>query len=110
MIDLPDQSMEVLCANLKGYQAIKAYLTHLFHPSSTEESFPLLALDLDEQYQESTELVQTLYRLINQQLQLPVKIELIVLDEKSPLANSIVQHNTPFYIRETLHDLRSLFD
>jgi hypothetical protein len=111
MIDLPEHSMEVLCASLKGYNAIKkAYLTHLFHPSSTEESFPLLALELDERNLESTELVQTLYRLINQQLQLPVKIELIVLDEMSPLANSIVKHNTPFYIRETINDFRSMFD
>ncbi|MGM0838026.1 MAG: enhanced serine sensitivity protein SseB C-terminal domain-containing protein [Bacillota bacterium] len=111
MIDLPEQSMEVLCANLKDYNAIKkAYLTHLFHPSSAEQSFPLLALELDEQSQGSTELVQTLYRLINQQLQLPIKIELIVLDEMSPLASSIVQHNRPFYIRETLQDLKCMFD
>lgn len=111
MIDLPEQSMEVLCATLKDYNSIKkAYLTYLFHPSSAEQCFPLLALELDEKYQESTELVQTLYRLIDQQLQLPIKIELIVLDEMSPLSNSIVQHNKPFYIRETLHDLRSMFD
>ena len=111
MMDLPEQAMEVLCANLKGYNTIKkAYLTHLFHPSSAKLSFPLLALELDEQNQERAELVQTLYRLIDQELQLPIKIELIVLDETSPLANSIVQHNRPFYIRETLHDLRSMFD
>jgi hypothetical protein len=111
MMDLPEQAMEVLCANLKGYNTInKAYLTHLFHPSSAEQTFPLLALELDEQSQGSTELVQTLYRLINQQFQLPIKIELIVLDEMSPLANSIVQHNKPFYIRDTLNNLRSMFD
>lgn len=111
MMDFSEQAMEVLCENLRGYKAIKkAYLTHLFHPSSAEQTFPLLALELDKQSLGSTELVQTIYRLINQQLQLPVKIELIVLDESSPLANSIVKHNKPFYIRETLHDLRSMFD
>ncbi|MCA1318360.1 enhanced serine sensitivity protein SseB C-terminal domain-containing protein [Bacillus tianshenii] len=111
MIDLPEQAMEVLCALLKGYNTIKkAYLTHLFHPSFAGQSFPLLALELHENNQEGTELVQTLYDVLNQQLQLPIKIELIVLDEISPLANSIVQHNKPFYMRETLNDLRSMFD
>ena len=111
MVELPEQAMEVLRTNLKGYQVIKkAYLTHLFHPSSTEHSFPLLALELDERNQEPTELVQTLYHLINQQLQLTYKIELIVLDQMSPLADSIVKHNKPFYIRETIQELRSMFD
>jgi hypothetical protein len=109
-VELPEGTMDSLLNILKPYKSIKkAYLTHLFNPSVTEQPIPLIALELAEE-KAGLEMIKDLYKSINQQLKLPAKIELIALDVTFPLANSIIEHTKPFYTRETIDDLRSMFN
>ncbi|WP_210367048.1 hypothetical protein [Bacillus sp. REN3] len=38
------------------------------------------------------------------------QIEAMILDEVFPLASSIVEHTRPFYFRESVDELRTMFD
>jgi hypothetical protein len=111
MIDFPEESMNLICSTLKQYEAIKkAYFTHLYDPSSTGHPIPLIALELEEGEQAGSELVDILYTTVNQQLQSQAIIEWMVLNEIIPLSHSITTHSKPFYTRQAIDDLRSMFN
>lgn len=111
IVDFPETSFIVLRTCLQEfYYIMKAYLINIYNPSASEPLFPLLGIEIDVQDQgELLDLVNQLNKKVNQQLQVQPQIEVMVLDEILPLTNSIVDHTKPFYIRETQHDLESMF-
>jgi len=106
MEELPEEVMDVLRTCLKKFPSVKkAYLVNLFDPSAAGPAFPLLAVEV-EAVEEG--LVRELFGAINHQAE--PQIEVMILDEGFPLAASIVEHTRPFYFRESVDELRTLFD
>ncbi|WP_210367735.1 enhanced serine sensitivity protein SseB C-terminal domain-containing protein [Bacillus sp. REN3] len=106
MEELPEEAMDVLRTCLRNFPTVKkAYLVNLFDPVVADPAFPLLAVEV-EAVEEG--LVGELFGAINHQAEL--QIEVMILDEGFPLARSIVEHTRPFYFRESVDELRTLFD
>ncbi|WP_210367743.1 enhanced serine sensitivity protein SseB C-terminal domain-containing protein [Bacillus sp. REN3] len=106
MEELPEEAMDVLRTCLKQFPTVKkAYLVNLFDPTAADEAFPLLAVEV-EAVEEG--LVGELFNAINHHAE--PQVEVMILDESFPLATSIVGHTRPFYFRESVDELRTMFD
>ncbi|WP_170169076.1 enhanced serine sensitivity protein SseB C-terminal domain-containing protein [Mesobacillus subterraneus] len=103
MEELPE---EVLRSCLKEFPVVKkAYLVNVYDPSAAGPPFPLMAVDADA-VEEG--LVRELFDGINQQTER--QVEVMILDETFPLANAIVEHARPFYFRDSVDELRKMFE
>ncbi|WP_210367052.1 enhanced serine sensitivity protein SseB C-terminal domain-containing protein [Bacillus sp. REN3] len=91
---------------MKQEENIKSeFNMNLFDPAAAGPAFPLMAVEVDAV---EDGVVRELFDAINQHAE--QQIEVMILDETFPLANSIVEHATLFYFRESVDELRTLFD
>lgn len=106
IVELPEGVMERLRSCLKKFPSVKkAYLVNIYNPSAAGRPFPLVALDVDDLEEGLT---QEVFDAINQQLEL--QAEVMILDDAIPLASSIVEDIRPFYFRESVEELRTMFE
>ncbi len=104
--ELPGEAMDVLRTCLKKFLSVKkAYLVNLFNPAAAGPAFPLMAVEVDA-VEEGLD--GELFGTIDHQAK--PQIEVMILAETFPLANSIVEQATPFYFRESVDELRTMFD
>jgi hypothetical protein len=106
IMELPEGVMERLRSCLKKFPAVrKAYLVNIYNPSAAGPPFPLVALDVDD-LEEG--LAQEVFESINQRVE--QQVEVLILDDAIPLASSIMEDTRPFYFREPVEELRTMFE
>nr|WP_285291751.1 enhanced serine sensitivity protein SseB C-terminal domain-containing protein [Bacillus sp. ISL-35] len=106
IVELPEGVMERLRSCLKKFSAVrKAYLVNIYNPSAAGPPFPLVALDVDDLEEGLTKEV---FEAINQHAE--QQVEVLILDEAIPLTGSIIEDTRPFYFREPVEELRTMFE
>ncbi|UFT99605.1 enhanced serine sensitivity protein SseB [Radiobacillus kanasensis] len=106
-----DTTLDAISSYLQDYPSIKkAYITHIYNPSTNEQAYPLIGLEIDESdRQQAMELIHSISKKVNQHVPFQPLFEWMVLDESLPLATSMVEQTEPFYERDPLDSLRSMF-
>ncbi len=111
IVEIPNEDMKLIidCLNTVP-QVKKAYLVNVYDPTSNKAPSPLIALELDSIERKKTiELIAALHYTINHQVSVQTKIEFMVLDEKIPITNSILERVKPFYVQNNKEYLESMF-
>ncbi|MBO9599482.1 MAG: enhanced serine sensitivity protein SseB C-terminal domain-containing protein [Cohnella sp.] len=111
LAEIPEQAMHGLIQCIRTVPSVRrAYVTTLYRPSSVENAFPLVGLELDDSDRETaSELVHTIFESVQEQWQMDPPFEFIVLEEATPLAKSMREQLQPIYVRTTIEDIRSMF-
>lgn len=109
--EISDEDMKFIINCLETVSQVKrAYRVNIFHPALNSSPSPLLALELDEMDRErSIKMIAVIHQTINQLVKIDAEIEMMVLDENIPISNSIKERTKPFYIRNSIEDLESMF-